>query len=156
MSASGGQRHPGRRGKLVVLTVVGLGVLAAVVKIILEIRVGPHVRAEIAGLRRELASLPPKELLDHDHRGLREFIARSYACRELDYYRDRAIPLLEEAYRNETGPGAGPFRAAWLLILLRIDHPRSRRFFEEETPSIAEPDLRRDAEAYLARQGLKR
>ena len=66
------------------------------------------------------------------------------------------IPLLEEAYRNDGGPGKEPFRAAWLLILLRIDHPRSRKFFEEESPAIAEPDLRGEVEGYLARQARRR
>ena len=156
MTASGGDSGSGgRRGKLVVLTVVGLGVLAAVVKIILELQVGPHVEAVIAGLRREIAALPREEILSADHRGLREFLEKSKAPRELDFYRDRAIPLLEEAYRKDAGPGGEAFRAAWLLILLRLDHPRSRKFFEAETPSIREPDLRREAEAYLARQAQK-
>jgi hypothetical protein len=114
------------------------------------------VEGILRGLRAEIASSPRDRLIEADHRALRDLLASSKAPRLLDYYRDRSIPLLEEAYRQDAGAGQEAYRAAWLLVLLRIDSPRSVPFLEKAAPSIAEPDLRRDVEAYLERQAKRR
>jgi len=146
----------GRRGKIVVLAILGLGVGAAITKIAQETRVGPEVEARIRSLERELGGLDPERFLGEDLRRLEEFLRSGGHYSYFIEYRDRAIPLLEEMARREPslqGLGRPPSlpRAASLLILLRINSPRSRHFFEEELLSIEEPHLRREVESYTAR-----
>ena len=146
----------GRRGKLAAAIIVGLGAAAAAAKLGYEATVEPTVRAHIAGLRAELAALDPAPLLSADHRGLRERLAGQGHYNFFIQYRDKAVGLLAEEHWKDRGREGASERAAWLLLLLKIDSPRSLLFFEEALPSVREPDLRREVESYLARHAHRR
>jgi hypothetical protein len=135
-------------GKRVVLAILALGAALATLKAGQEVLVWRHVRERAAALARELAGLDRPSLEAGDHRKLRELLSKGGHYAEFDHYRDRAVPVLEERFRKDGEPGR---RAAWLLILLKINSPRSREFFLQALPTLSEPDLRREVEEYLAR-----
>ena len=141
------------RGKLTVGVILALAGALALIKLVQELRVEPLLRERMDEIRRELSSGPAARLAREDPRGLKQHLSGKSLTSDFDYYRDRAIPLLEEAFRAEE-PGA-PARTAWIVLLLLIDSPRSRPFFVEVLPSLREPELQKEAQAYLARHPPK-
>ena len=138
-------------GTIAVFAVLAIGVATLVGKFAQELRIEPHVMTQVAILRDGLARLDPKGACAEEHKSLRKWLAEERTVRELDYYRDRAIPFLIEQYKKDRDAGLTTNQAAFLIVITRINSTRAVAFAEEELPRVTEPDLRRDLDRFIQR-----
>ncbi len=152
-----GRAGTSRRGKWVVATILGLGLVLAAAKLGQEVWIERHIERRAAELRRDVAAEDPARLRADDHRALRELLlARGY-FQDFAHYSDRAAPLLmKEILRREQPADRSPIRAACFILLFRARSTRSEEFVRENLPRIEAGDLRKEAEAYLKAMELKR